>query len=32
LAWLSLGLKPGDRVAIAGENTPEWFYADSASR
>ncbi|WP_377828904.1 AMP-dependent synthetase/ligase [Bradyrhizobium lupini] len=25
---LALGLKPGDRVAIAGENTPEWFYAD----
>jgi long-chain acyl-CoA synthetase len=28
LGLLSLGLKPGDRVAIAGENTPEWFYAD----
>ncbi|MEH2535360.1 long-chain acyl-CoA synthetase [Bradyrhizobium sp. AZCC 1588] len=25
---LSLDVKPGDRVAIAGENTPEWFYAD----
>ncbi|MGE0287392.1 MAG: long-chain fatty acid--CoA ligase [Bradyrhizobium sp.] len=25
---MSLGIKPGDRVAIAGENTPEWFYAD----
>ena len=28
LGMLSLGIKPGDRVAIAGENTPEWFYAD----
>lgn len=28
LGLLSLGLKPGDRVAIAAENTPEWFYAD----
>ena len=25
---MSLGIKPGDRVAIAGEDTPEWFYAD----
>jgi long-chain acyl-CoA synthetase len=25
---LSLGIKPGDRIAIASENTPEWFYAD----
>jgi long-chain acyl-CoA synthetase len=28
LGLLSLGLKPGDRVAIAGEDTSEWFYAD----
>ena len=25
---MSLGLKRGDRVAIASENTPEWYYAD----
>ena len=25
---LSLGIKPGDRIAIASEDTPEWFYAD----
>jgi long-chain acyl-CoA synthetase len=28
LGLLALGIKPGDRVAIAGEDTPEWFYAD----
>src|ERR1700722_9381555 len=28
LGLISLGIKPGDRVAIAGEDTPEWFYAD----
>jgi long-chain acyl-CoA synthetase len=28
LGLMSLGVKPGDRVAIAGEDTPEWFYAD----
>ena len=25
---LALGLKRGDRIAIASENTPEWYYAD----
>jgi long-chain acyl-CoA synthetase len=28
LGLLSLGVRSGDRVAIAGEDTPEWFYAD----
>ena len=28
LGLLSLGLSPGDRIAIASENTPEWYYAD----
>lgn len=28
LGLLALGIKPGDRIAIAGENTPEWYYAD----
>ena len=28
LGLLALGIKPGNRVAIAGEDTPEWFYAD----
>ena len=28
LGLLSLGIKPGDRIAIAAEDTPEWFYAD----
>jgi long-chain acyl-CoA synthetase len=28
LGLMSLGIERGDRVAIAGEDTPEWFYAD----
>jgi len=24
----ALGLRAGDRIAIASENTPEWYYAD----
>jgi long-chain acyl-CoA synthetase len=32
LGLLSLGVKPGDRVAIAGEDTPEWFYADRGTQ
>ncbi|WP_137388533.1 AMP-dependent synthetase/ligase [Rhodoligotrophos defluvii] len=27
-ALMSLGLRRGDRIAIASENTPEWYYAD----
>lgn len=25
---MALGVKTGDRIAIASENTPEWYYAD----
>jgi len=28
LGLIALGLEPGDRVAIIGENTPEWLYTD----
>jgi len=28
LALMSLGLSRGDRIVIASENTPEWYYAD----
>lgn len=28
LGLLALGVKTGDRVAIAAEDTPEWYYAD----
>jgi long-chain acyl-CoA synthetase len=28
LGLRALGIRAGDRVAIASENTPEWFYAD----
>lgn len=28
LGLRALGLGPGDRIAIASENTPEWYYAD----
>jgi long-chain acyl-CoA synthetase len=28
LGLRALGVRAGDRVAIAGENTPEWYYAD----
>lgn len=31
LGLRALGLTAGDRVAIASENTPEWFYADLAA-
>jgi long-chain acyl-CoA synthetase len=28
LGLVTLGLKPGDRVAVIGENRPEWLYSD----
>ncbi|MGE3992436.1 AMP-dependent synthetase/ligase [Pseudorhodoplanes sp.] len=28
LGLLSLGIEPGDRIAIASEDTPEWYYTD----
>jgi long-chain acyl-CoA synthetase len=28
LGLLSLGVEPGDRIAIASEDTPEWYYID----
>ncbi len=28
LGLASLGVKPGDRIAVIGENRPEWLYAD----
>ena len=32
LGLVALGLKPGERVAILGENCPEWLYADLAAQ
>jgi len=31
LGLISLGLEKGDRVAVIGENRPEWLYADLAT-
>jgi long-chain acyl-CoA synthetase len=28
----ALGFRPGDRLAVAGENTPQWIFADLASQ
>src|SRR5439155_18184542 len=28
----ALGLQPGDKVAIIGDNRPEWFYAELAAQ
>ena len=32
LGLTSLGLLPGDKVAIIGDNRPEWFYAELATQ
>ena len=32
LGLMSLGLKPGDKVLIVGDNAPEWYYADLAAQ
>lgn len=32
LGLYALGFRPGDRLAIASENTPEWYYADLAAQ
>ena len=32
LGLMSLGLKPGDKVLIVGDNSPEWYYADLAAQ
>ncbi|RJQ85919.1 MAG: long-chain fatty acid--CoA ligase [Desulfobacteraceae bacterium] len=32
LCFLSLGLKQGDKVAIIGENEPQWFWAEFAAQ
>jgi long-chain acyl-CoA synthetase len=32
LCFLSLGLQRGDKVAIIGENEPEWFWAEFAAQ
>jgi len=31
LGLISLGLEPGDKVAILGENKPEWYWAEAAT-
>jgi long-chain acyl-CoA synthetase len=32
LGLMSLGVKPGDKVLIVGDNAPEWYYADLAAQ
>lgn len=32
LGLLSLGLEPGDKVLIIGDNAPEWYYAELAAQ
>jgi len=31
LGFMSLGLQPGDKVLIVGDNAPEWYYAELAA-
>ena len=32
LGLVSLGLKPGDKISILGENKPQWYYAELAAQ
>jgi long-chain acyl-CoA synthetase len=32
LGLISLGLKPGDKTLIVGDNAPEWYYAELAAQ
>jgi long-chain acyl-CoA synthetase len=32
LGLMSLGLQPGDKALIVGDNAPEWYYADLAAQ
>jgi long-chain acyl-CoA synthetase len=32
LGFISLGLKPGDKVIIIGDNAPQWYYAELAAQ
>jgi long-chain acyl-CoA synthetase len=32
LGLISMGLNPGDKISIIGENTPEWYWADLATQ
>jgi len=32
LGLISLGLRPGDKIAIVGDNRPEWVYAELAAQ
>jgi long-chain acyl-CoA synthetase len=32
LGLISLGLEPGDKMLIVGDNAPEWYYAELAAQ
>ena len=32
LGLLALGLEPGDKVVIVGDNAPQWYYAELAAQ